>query len=46
MKRIEKKIVPIDGLRLAGLMFDFGVGGNDVSPYKIKRVDGDYFSEE
>jgi restriction system protein len=46
VKKIEKRIVLIDGLRLAELMFKFGVGVNDVSAYEIKRVDGDYFSEE
>jgi restriction system protein len=46
VKKIEKKIVLINGPQLAALLFDFGVGVNDVSIYKIKRVDGDYFSED
>ncbi len=44
--RIEKRIVLIDGERLATLMFDFGVGVASVASYEIKRVDSDYFSEE
>ena len=46
VKRIEKKIVLVDGPQLAGYMFDFGIGVNPVSSFEVKRVDGDYFSEE
>lgn len=46
VKRIEKKIVLIDGRQLASLMVDFGIGVNTVSTYEIKRVDTDYFAEE
>ena len=46
VKRIEKKIVLVDGLQLAGYMFDFGIGVNPVSSFEIKRLDTDYFSEE
>ena len=46
VKKIEKKIVLVDGPQLAGYMFDFGIGVNPVSVFEIKRVDGDYFSEE
>jgi restriction system protein len=46
VKRIEKKIVLINGRQLAGLMVDFGIGVNTVSSYEIKRVDTDYFAEE
>jgi len=44
--KIDKKIVLIDGQRLSGLMFDFGIGVNAVGSYELKRVDTDYFSEE
>jgi restriction system protein len=44
--RIEKKIVLIDGQRLASLMVDFGVGVTTVDTLEIKRMDGDYFLEE
>ncbi|MGB8929903.1 MAG: restriction endonuclease [Anaeromyxobacteraceae bacterium] len=46
VKKIEKKIVLIDGRQLAGLMVDFGIGVNTVNAYEIVRVDGDYFTEE
>jgi restriction system protein len=46
VSRIEKKIVLIDGVQLASLMFDFGIGVNAVTTYEVKRVDTDYFSEE
>lgn len=46
VKRIDKKIVLIDGRQLAGLMVDFGIGVNAVNSYEIVRVDGDYFTEE
>jgi restriction system protein len=46
VKRIEKKIVLIDGTQLAAYMVDFGIGVNPVTSYEIKRVDSDYFTEE
>jgi restriction system protein len=46
VSRIEKKIVLVDGQQLATLMTDFGIGVTPVSTYEVKRVDGDYFSEE
>jgi restriction system protein len=46
VRRIEKKIVLIDGRQLAALMVDFGIGVNTVDAYEIKRVDTDYFTEE
>jgi restriction system protein len=44
--KIEKRIVLIDGERLAGLMFEHNVGVTRVASYDVKRVDTDYFSEE
>jgi len=46
VKKIEKKIVLIDGRQLAALMVDFGIGVNTVNTYEIARVDSDYFTEE
>jgi restriction system protein len=46
VSRIEKKIVLVDGQRLASLMTDFGIGVSSVNTYEVKRVDGDYFSED
>jgi restriction system protein len=44
--KIEKRIVLIDGERLAGLMFEHNVGVTRVASYDVKRIDTDYFSEE
>ena len=44
--RIPKKIVLIDGERLAQLMIDFNVGVAAKETYVIKRMDEDYFSGE
>ncbi len=46
VKVIEKKIVLIDGERLAQLMIDYNVGVSEVASYTIKRIDTDYFEEE
>ncbi|MGC8516897.1 MAG: restriction endonuclease, partial [Candidatus Acidifodinimicrobium sp.] len=40
----SKKIVLIDGNRLADLMIDNDVGVSTVTDYKIKRLNEDYFS--
>jgi restriction system protein len=40
------KIVLIDGARLAGLMYDYGVGVSDALVVKTRRLDTDYFSSE
>jgi restriction system protein len=40
---IEYKIVLIDGKRLAELMIDYDIGVSEVSTYKLKRIDSDYF---
>lgn len=46
VKKIDKKIVLINGRQLAALMVDFGIGVNTVSSFDVVRVDGDYFAEE
>lgn len=45
VKQIEKRIVLIDGERLAHFMIDHGVGVLDVATYQVKRIDADYFGE-
>jgi restriction system protein len=40
---IEKKIVLIDGRRLAELMITYGVGVSDDETFTIKKIDSDYF---
>ncbi len=43
VERIEKRIVLIDGPRLAQLMIDYGIGVSDSSSYTLKIIDSDYF---
>ncbi|MEJ7592150.1 MAG: restriction endonuclease [Planctomycetaceae bacterium] len=43
---IDPKVVLIDGLKLAQLMIDFGVGVSRSQIYEIKRIDSDYFDVE
>ena len=43
---IDTKIILIDGVQLAGLMFDHGVGVSTVASYEVKRIDSDYFNSE
>jgi restriction system protein len=46
IKRIEKKIVLIDGEQLSQLMIDNGVGVSEESRYIVNKLDEDYFIEE
>ncbi len=46
VQKIEKKIILIDGRRLAELMIDHDVGVTTVQTYRVKRVDSDYFEED
>jgi restriction system protein len=45
VRRIEKRIVLIDGEQLTNLMIDHGVGVAEVAVYEVKRIDEDYFDE-
>lgn len=46
-KRLQqKKLVLIDGAKLAELMMDFGVGVSRVATYTVQKIDPDYFGEE
>jgi len=42
---IDSKIILIDGIRLAKLMFDHGIGVSSASTYEVKRIDSDYFTD-
>jgi restriction system protein len=42
---IDSKIILIDGVRLAKLMFDHGIGVSSASTYEVKRIDSDYFTD-
>lgn len=44
--RIEKKIVLIDGEKLAQLMIDHGIGVTEVASFTMKKIDLDYFGDE
>jgi len=46
VERIGKKVVLIDGDRLADLMIDHGIGVTEVTKYEVKKLDLDYFGEE
>lgn len=46
VRRIEKRIVLIDGETLARLMIEHDVGVTRIRSYDLKRVDSDYFSED
>jgi restriction system protein len=46
VSRIEKRIVLIDGERLAALMIEHGVGVATVRTFAVKRIDNDYFDTE
>ena len=41
---IDTKVILIDGKRLAELMIDYNIGVNEVTTYKLKRIDSDYFN--
>lgn len=43
VQRIERKIVLINGIRLAELMIEHGIGVSISRSYVLKRIDSDYF---
>jgi restriction system protein len=45
VQRIERKIVLIDGKRLAELMIDHGVAVRTENTYTVKRMDQEYFDD-
>jgi len=46
VKRIEKRIVLIDGEQLMQLMIDNGVGVSEESKYILNKIDEDFFIDE
>ncbi len=46
VRRIEKRIVLIDGQELAKLMIDHGVGVTEVRSFSLLRLNDAYFEEE
>ena len=46
VKVIDSKIILVDGVQLAALMIDHGVGVTTESVFEVKRLDSDYFIAE
>lgn len=46
VKRIEKRIVLIDGATLARFLIEHNIGVTEVATYPVKKVDLDYFEGE
>lgn len=42
----RRRIVLIDGMELAGLMVDSGVGATTARSYEVKKIDEDYFVDQ
>lgn len=42
----DPRIVLINGEQLAELMINYNIAVTTVDTYEIKKIDGDYFSEE
>lgn len=42
---IDKRVVLVDGEKLAALMFEHGVGVTTVETYALKRIDSDFFDD-
>ena len=42
---IDVKVVLLDGMQIANLMIDAGVGVTPLATYVVKRLDSDYFEE-
>ena len=46
VRLIDPKVILIDGLTLAGLMIDFGVGVSLRRMFEVKQIDSDYFADD
>lgn len=46
VNNIEKRIILIDGIRLAELMIEHDLGVSVVSSFTVKRIDSDYFYDQ
>lgn len=44
-RRIETKVVLVDGKRLTDLMVDYGIGVTTRANYELKEIDTDYFGD-
>ena len=43
LAKIQQRVIPINGIKLAGLMVEHGVGVSVEKTYTLKRIDSDYF---
>jgi restriction system protein len=43
---LQQRVILIDGLRLADLMTEFGVGVRTARVIEVKRLDEDFFADE
>ena len=43
VNEIDAKVILIDGRKLAKFMIDYDVGVTEVTSYKLKKIDSDYF---
>lgn len=46
VKKIQQKVVLIDGEQLAQYMIKYSVGVSTAATYELKKIDSDYFAEE
>jgi len=42
----DPKVILVDGITLANMMIDHGLGTTTTATYEIRRMDSDYFTEE
>jgi restriction system protein len=45
VQKVDVKIVLIDGVRLAELMYEYNLGVEPVQTFEVKRVNSDYFED-
>jgi restriction system protein len=45
-KKVQQKVILIDGDRLADLMIQHNIGVSASHAYEIKHIDSDYFDQE
>jgi restriction system protein len=43
---LDSRVIPIDGVQLAELMFDHGIGVSTANSYVVKRIDSDFFEDD
>ena len=43
---LDSRVILIDGVQPAELMFDYGIGVATVNSYVVKRIDSDFFEDE